>query len=98
MARFARVIASGIPHHVSQRGKRRQTRYFCEEDYACYLELMAEPCRIENAEILACYLVAKCVHLIEVSQSADGIRRAIGETYWLAGAPVAGAFRIVRSR
>jgi REP element-mobilizing transposase RayT len=33
MARIARVVAPGVPHHVTQRGNRRQQTFFCEEDY-----------------------------------------------------------------
>ncbi|MFZ5626936.1 MAG: transposase, partial [Bacillota bacterium] len=31
MARIARVVAPGVPHHVTQRGNRRQQTFFCEE-------------------------------------------------------------------
>jgi putative transposase len=42
MARIARVVASGYPHHVTQRGKRRQRTFSGDGDYRAYLELMAE--------------------------------------------------------
>ncbi|MBM4136878.1 MAG: transposase, partial [Nitrospira sp.] len=29
MARIARVIASRYPHHITQRGNRRQQTFFC---------------------------------------------------------------------
>ena len=41
MGRLARVIAPGMPHHVTQRGNRRQQTFFGEEDYQHYLDLMA---------------------------------------------------------
>ena len=37
MARLARVIAPGYPHHVIQRGNRRQQTFLCDEDYAAYI-------------------------------------------------------------
>ena len=37
-------MAPGVPHHVTQRGNRRQQTFFCEEDYRAYLHLMAEWC------------------------------------------------------
>ena len=40
MARLARVVIPGMPHHVTQRGNRRQPTFFHEDDYAAYLELM----------------------------------------------------------
>ncbi len=32
MVRLARVVIPGVPHHVTQRGNRRQQTFFCEED------------------------------------------------------------------
>jgi len=34
MARLARVVAPGMPHHVIQRGNRHQQILFCDEDRA----------------------------------------------------------------
>jgi putative transposase len=42
MARMARVVVPGMPHHVTQRGNRRQQTFFCEADYIAYLHLAAE--------------------------------------------------------
>jgi putative transposase len=42
MARIARAVAPGIPHHVTQRGNRRQQTFFTDEDYQVYLELMSD--------------------------------------------------------
>jgi len=36
MARVARVVAPGLPHHVTQRGNRRQQVSFTDEDFAEY--------------------------------------------------------------
>ena len=81
MARLARVVAPGLPHHVTQRGNRRQQTFFCDEDYGGYVELMAQFCRAEQVEIWAYCLMPNHVHLIAVPQSADGLRRAIGEAH-----------------
>jgi REP-associated tyrosine transposase len=81
MARLARVVAPGLPDHVTQGGNRRQRTFFCDEDYECYLELMARFCRAEHVEIWACCLMPNHVHLIAVPQSADGLRHAIGEAH-----------------
>ena len=45
MARLARVVAAGLPHHVTQRGNRRQDVFFGDADYETYIELLAEGCR-----------------------------------------------------
>ena len=51
MARIARVVAPGYPHHITQRGNRRQDTFFREEDYRDYLGLMAEWCHKYKVEI-----------------------------------------------
>ena len=38
MARVARLVIPGMPHHVTQRGNRRQQTFFSGEDYASYVE------------------------------------------------------------
>jgi putative transposase len=81
MARLARVVAPGLPHHITQRGNRRQQTFFCDEDYQTYLELMAEWCAAHEVEIWAYCLMPNHVHLIAVPHSADGLRRAIGEVH-----------------
>ena len=51
MARIARVLAPGLPHHVTQRDNRRQPFFFRDEDYQRYVELMAESCDRCGVEI-----------------------------------------------
>ncbi|WP_426377646.1 transposase [Desulforudis sp. 1031] len=79
MARIARVVAPGVPHHVTQRGNRRQQTFFCEEDYRAYLHLMAEWCSRWKVEIWAYCLMPNHVHLIAVPPSKEALTRAIAE-------------------
>ncbi len=81
MPRLARVVAPGLPHHVTQRGNRRQRTFFCGEDYESYLQLMAQFCEAEKVEVWAYCLMPNHVHLIAVPDSAEGLRRAIGEAH-----------------
>jgi len=81
MARIARVVAPGMPHHITQRGNRRQETFFCAEDYQAYMALMGEWCRSCAVEVWAYCLMPNHVHLIAVPNSADGLRRAIGEAH-----------------
>jgi len=37
MARLARVVIPGIPHHITQRGNRRQNVFFRDDDCNAYL-------------------------------------------------------------
>lgn len=81
MARIARVIAAGIPHHVTQRGNRRMQTFFHDEDYQAYITLLAEWCQKCGVEIWAYCLMPNHVHLIAVPESDDGLRRGIGEAH-----------------
>ena len=40
MARLSRMIIPGVPHHVTQRGNRREPIFFEPGDEAVYLDLM----------------------------------------------------------
>ncbi len=81
MARIARVVVPGVPHHVTQRGNRRQKTFFSDEDYEVYIELMAEWCAARGVEVWAYCLMPNHVHLVAVPESEDGLRRAIGEAH-----------------
>ena len=81
MPRIARVVAPGFPHHVTQRGNRRQRTFFCDRDYQTYVELMAQWCSRCGVEVWAYCLMPNHVHLIVVPESEDGLRRAIGEAH-----------------
>jgi putative transposase len=81
MARLARLVIPGLPHHITQRGNRRQQTFFNEEDYAAYVELMADWCREEGVEIWGYCLMPNHIHLIAVPNTEDGLRRAVGEAH-----------------
>ena len=81
MARLARVVIPGLPHHITQRGNRRQQTFFNEGDYAAYLELMTEWCREQGVEIWCYCLMPNHTHSIAVPSWEDGLRSAIGETH-----------------
>lgn len=81
MARIARIIAANYPHHITQRGNRRQTTFFCEEDYLVYIDLMTQWCRHYQVAIWSWCLMPNHVHLIAVPQTTEGLARSIGEAH-----------------
>jgi len=81
MARLARVVVPGYPHHVIQRGNRRQQTFFEKGDYQAYIELMAEWCEQYGVAIWAYCLMPNHAHLIAVPEDEQGLRRAIGEAH-----------------
>ena len=85
MARLARIVAPGLPHHVTQRGNRRQDTFFGEVDYRAYLDLLAETCAKTGVACWAYCLMPNHVHLIlvppEEAPGAEGLRAALGEAH-----------------
>jgi putative transposase len=81
MPRIARVVAPGLPHHLTQRGNRRQRTFFAQDDYDAYIDLVAEWCDACGVAVWSYCLMPNHVHLIVVPESADGLRRAIGEAH-----------------
>ena len=81
MARLARVVAPCYPHHIIQRGNRRQQTFFSDDDFRLYLTLMAESCQKHSVVIWAYCLMPNHVHIIAVPKSEEGLRHAIGEAH-----------------
>jgi putative transposase len=81
MVRIARVVVSGIPHHITQRGNRRQETFFRDKDYDSYLNLMSEWCGKRGVEIWGYCLMPNHVHMIAVPETEEGLARAIGEAH-----------------
>jgi putative transposase len=81
MARIARVVLPGYPHHVTQRGNRRQPTFFSEKDYRTYLNLMSRWCRYHQVAIWAYCLMPNHVHLIVVPSTVESMARAVGEAH-----------------
>ena len=81
MARIARVVVPNLPHHVTQRGNRRQKTFFEDGDYQLYLELLAAGCARARTELWAYCLMPNHVHLLVVPTKADGLRGAIADAH-----------------
>ena len=81
MARLARVVAVGYPHHVTQRGNRRQQTFFNDEDYGAYVDLLGQFCPAAHLEVWAYCLMPNHVHLIVVPRAADALRAGLAEAH-----------------
>ncbi len=81
MARMARVVVPGYPHHVTQRGNRRQKTFFCDDDYRYYIELLSTYAKAYGTEVWAYCLMPNHVHLVIVPREEDGLRAALGEAH-----------------
>ena len=81
MPRIARVVVPAIPHHVIQRGNRRQQVFFHESDYGAYKTILARYCKRESVDVWAYCLMPNHVHLILVPRTIDGLRRSLSEAH-----------------
>lgn len=75
MTRLPRLMLSGISHHVTQRGNRREQTFFEDSGYALYLDLLSDGARRANVEIWAYCLMPNHVHVIAVPHDDDGLSR-----------------------
>jgi putative transposase len=81
MARISRVVASGYPHHVTQRGVRSIAIFQSDSDRKAYLDFMAEELNRFGVEVLAWCLMTNHTHLIVVPRDSVVLARAIGEAH-----------------
>jgi putative transposase len=81
MPRSARLVVPGIPHHVTQRGNRRQQTFFSDADYALYLKLLRFWCAKSGTAVWAWCLMPNHAHLILVPRYGDGLREALANTH-----------------
>ena len=81
MARLARLVVPGLPHHVTQRGNRRETTFFQDGDYELYLDLLAEAVIKAECEVWAYCLMPNHVHVILTPSDPDGVRRSFADLH-----------------
>jgi putative transposase len=80
MPRIARVIATGYPHHITQRGNNRATVFFDDEDRQTYLKLLAGYAVKHHLQIWAYCLMNNHIHLLAVPKTETSLARGIGLT------------------
>jgi putative transposase len=81
MARMARAVVAGFPHHVTQRGNRREAIFFEDGDHEVYRDLLAVQTRKAGVEVWACCLMPNHVHLILNPSREEGLGLAVGEAH-----------------
>ena len=73
MARLPRLTLPGYPHHVIQRGNNRQDIFAAPDDYALFLDLLAQHAASFGVAIHAYVLMTNHVHLLLTPATADGL-------------------------
>ena len=71
MPRFPRLVVPGYPHHVTQRGVRRQPTFFDDLDYKSYLGLAVELKKDHAIEFWAYCLMPNHIHAVVVPRDSD---------------------------
>ena len=80
MPRIARIIATGYPHHITQRGNNRATVFFDDDDRQTYLELLSVYAQKHRLQIWAYCLMDNHLHLLAVPETENSLARGIGLT------------------
>jgi hypothetical protein len=74
MPRQARAVFAGVPHHITQRGNRREDVFYTDEDREVYLVWLKEYCKQHKVEILAYCLMTNHIHIIAVPKTEAGLQ------------------------
>ncbi len=81
MARIARVVVPGFPHHIVQRGNRSQKVFFSDTDrktYLDYLRIYAKPAGIH---VWGYCLMDNHVHIIAVPDKEESLALGFSEAH-----------------
>ena len=81
MARLARTVVPGYPHHITQRGNRRLPTFFSDEDFQAYVDLVAAHGAARGLTVWAWCLMPNHVHLVAVPEAPEALARALGEAH-----------------
>ncbi|WP_139556011.1 transposase [Methylotetracoccus oryzae] len=84
MPRRPRVVLSGVPLHVIQRGNNRQACFFADDDYRSYLEWLRTYAGETGCAVHAYVLMTNHVHLLLSSATPGGVgamMKRLGQRY-----------------
>jgi putative transposase len=81
MTRLARVVAVGVPHHVTQRGNARQFILGGDVDRKVYLDLLRQSIELHSLAVMGYCLMSNHVHLITIPGRVDILGRAPKDTH-----------------
>ena len=81
MGRLARVVVTGVAHHVTQRGNGRRVIFDTDSDRFVYRGLLSEFSAKRRLAILGYCLMPNHVHLIAVPEASDSMAVALREIH-----------------
>lgn len=77
MPRLARRVFAGLPHHIVQRGNRREDVFFRDADRSTYLDWLRGYCGEHGVEVLAYCLMTNHVHMVAVPATDAGLEKVL---------------------
>ncbi len=81
MPRSARIVIPGLPHHITQRGNRKQAVFFRDVDQEVYLSLFAAKCVQFAVSCPGYCLMTTHVHLVANPPVEEALAQVIGTTH-----------------
>ena len=81
MPRFARAVAVGVAHHITQRGIDHQRVFFTDADRLTYLDCLETYCAQARLRILAYCLLSNHIHLVAVPEEPSSLAIALRRTH-----------------
>lgn len=79
--KFRRLVVEGFPHHVTQRGVRRQRTFFGDRDYRAYLDIARAQLDKPELRVLAYCLMPNHVHFVVIPHSVRALSAYFREVH-----------------
>lgn len=77
MPRLSRTVFADVPHHITQRGNRREEVFFTDTDRAYYLEWLKNYSVRYEVDVLAYCLMTNHIHLVLVPATEQGLQQVL---------------------
>lgn len=81
MARLPRIVVPGLPHHIVQRGNRRQDVFFSNLDKDVYIEFVGKACKKHSVDIWSWCIMTNHVHFIAVPENEPSLANCFSEAH-----------------
>ncbi len=82
MPRIARVVAVGVPHHVTQRGNNRQQVFFSDLDRRFYTTLLQHQSARHGLRVLGWCLMPNHIHIVGIPEHEHSLAHALGRAHY----------------
>lgn len=77
MPRLARSVFPDVPHHITQRGNRREDVFFTDNDRLIYLGWLQFYCEKYDVSVLGYCLMTNHVHLVLTPHSEESLQKVL---------------------